>query len=108
MTIGPDGKHRLSRVLYRSEFSHNSEGARGYAISSAGEFSSQMTPLHVAENASDLAEADAITARRTQELDKLVSETERKNLNVKTVVRIGKAYVEIVAMQKKDAPASLS
>jgi nucleotide-binding universal stress UspA family protein len=96
LTIGPDGKHRLSRVLYCTDFSHSSEGARGYAISLAAEFSSELTLLHVAENASDLAEADAIIARRTQELDKLISETEGKNLNVKTVVRFGKAYEEIV------------
>ena len=77
MTVDPDGKHRLSRILYCTDFSHNSEGARGYAISLAAEYSAELTLLHVAENASDLATADAIIAERTQELDKLISGTEQ-------------------------------
>jgi len=96
MTIGPDGTHRLSRILYCTDFSHNSEGARGYATSLAAEYSAELTLLHVADNASDLARADAIIAERTRELDKIVSEAERKNLNVKTMVRFGKPYEEIV------------
>jgi nucleotide-binding universal stress UspA family protein len=80
MTVGPDGKHRLSRILYCTDFSHNSEAARGYATSMAAEYGAELTLLHVADNASDLARVDAIIAKRTRELDKLVSETERKNL----------------------------
>jgi nucleotide-binding universal stress UspA family protein len=95
-TIGPDGKHRLNRILYCTDFSHNSEGARGYATSLAAEYRAELTLLHVANNVSDLARADAIIAERTTELDKLVSETERKNVDVKTMVRFGKPYEEIV------------
>jgi nucleotide-binding universal stress UspA family protein len=35
-------------------------------------------------------------AERTQELDKLVSDTERRNLKVRSAVRLGKPYQEIV------------
>jgi nucleotide-binding universal stress UspA family protein len=62
--------------------------------------------LHVAENASDLARAEATIAERTQQLDKLVSETERKNLNVRSIVRFGKPYEEIVR-HATEAQASL-
>jgi nucleotide-binding universal stress UspA family protein len=96
MTIGPDGKHRLSRILYCTDFSHNSEAARGYATSLAAEYSAELTLLHVADEAVDPGRADEIIAERTRELDKLVSDTERKNLNLKTVVRFGKPYEEIV------------
>jgi nucleotide-binding universal stress UspA family protein len=93
---GPDGRHRLSRILYCTDFSNNSERARGYAISVAAEYSADLTLLHVAENVPDLARAEAIIAERTQELNKLVSETERKNFNVTSAVRFGKPYEQIV------------
>jgi nucleotide-binding universal stress UspA family protein len=93
---GPDGRHRLSGIVYCTDFSNNSERARGYALSLAAEYSAELTLLHVAENAPDLARADAIIAERTQELDKLVSDMERRNLNVRSAVRFGKPYEEIV------------
>jgi nucleotide-binding universal stress UspA family protein len=93
---GPDGHHRLNRILYCTDFSNNSERARGYAISLAAEYSAELTLLYVAEAAPDLARAEAIIVERTRELDKLVSETERKNLNVRSAVRFGKPYEEIV------------
>jgi nucleotide-binding universal stress UspA family protein len=96
LTTGPDGKHRLSRILYCTDFSHNSDGARGYAISLAAEYSAELTLLHVAGNASDLARADVIIAERTQELHQLISDTERKNLNLRLTVKFGKPYEEIV------------
>ena len=93
---GTGERHGLSRILYCTDFSTNSERARGYAISLAAEYNAELTLLHVAETARDLASAEAIIAERTQELDKLVSETERKNLNVRSAVRFGKPYEEIV------------
>jgi nucleotide-binding universal stress UspA family protein len=92
----PDGRHRLKRILCCTDFSHHSERARGYAISLAAEYGAELTLLHVAERCQDLAKMDAIIAERTQELDKLLSETERKNLKVKLVVKSGKPYEEIV------------
>ena len=93
---GPDGHHRLNRILYCTDFSNNSERARGYAISLAAEYSAELTLLYVAEAAPDLARAEAIIVERTRELDKLILETERKNLNVRSAVRFGKPYEEIV------------
>jgi nucleotide-binding universal stress UspA family protein len=98
---GADGRHRLSRILYCTDFSHNSEGARGYAVSLAAEYGAELTLLHVAENASDLGRADAILAERTRELDKLVSKTERKTLNVRLATKYGKPYEEIVRYAKE-------
>ncbi|HUK23466.1 MAG TPA: universal stress protein [Terriglobales bacterium] len=106
VTIGPDGKHHLSRILYCTDFSHNSEGARGYAVSLAAEYGAELTLLHVAENASDSEKAHAILAERARELDKLVSKTERANLKVRLAVRFGKPYEEIVRYAA-EAEASL-
>jgi nucleotide-binding universal stress UspA family protein len=75
LTTDRDGHHRLTRILYCTDFSNNSERARGYAISLAAEYGAELTLLHVAQSAPDLARAEVIIAERTQELGKLVSET---------------------------------
>ncbi len=93
---GPDGRHRLSRILYCTDFSDNSERALGYAISLAAEYGAELVLLHVAESPSDVARAEEIIAERTNELDMLVSEKKRKNLNLRSAVRFGKPYEEIV------------
>jgi len=94
MTTGPDGKHRLSRILYCTDFSTNSERAMQYAISSAEEYGAELTVLHVTGSTEDLARAEARIAGRREELDKLISEN--RHLTVRTAVRCGKAYEEIV------------
>ncbi len=96
MTTGPDGKHRLSRILFCTDFSANSERARAYAISLTAEYGAELTLLHVAEGASDQSNAEAIIAESKQELDKLIAEDERKQLKVRTLLRFGKPYEEIV------------
>jgi nucleotide-binding universal stress UspA family protein len=99
LDAGPDNRHRLSRILYCTDFSNNSEQARGYAVSLAAEYGADLALLHVAEKAPDLAKAEAIVAARTQELDKLVSATERNNFNARSAVRFGKPYEEIVSIR---------
>ena len=96
MTTGPDGSHRLSRILYCTDFSGNSERARDYAISVAEEYGAELTMLHLVEHAPDLARAEALIATRAEQLDRLVPENERRNLKVRTAVRCGKPYAEIV------------
>lgn len=94
MTTGPDGKHRLSRILYCTDFSVNSERALQYAVSAAEEYGAELTVLHVTGRTEDLARAEAKIAGRREELDKLISENRR--LTVSSAVRCGKAYEEIV------------
>jgi len=96
LATGPDGRHRLSRIIYCTDFSNNSEHARGYALSVAAEYGAELVLLHVAVKARDLERAEEISAERTQELGKLVSETEQKDLKVRSIVRFGKPYEEIV------------
>jgi nucleotide-binding universal stress UspA family protein len=93
---GPDGHHRLSRIFYCTDFSNNSERARSYALSLAAEYGAELILLHVAESRSDAERTKEIIAEHTHELDKLVLEAERKSLKVKSAVRFGKPYEEIV------------
>lgn len=106
MTTSPGGRHRLSRILYCTDFSKNSEIARGYAISLAAEYAAELTILHVAEDAPDLARAEAIISARTVQLDKLIAEDERKKINVGAAVRFGKPYEQIVR-HARETQASL-
>jgi nucleotide-binding universal stress UspA family protein len=100
MTTGPDGTHRLSRILYCTDFSVNSEGALQYAISLAAEYSAELTMVHVVEGKTDPTKAEAITAAFTERLNKLVADHQR-HLKVGTVVRCGKPYQEIVGYAKE-------
>ena len=99
MTIGPDGKHRLSRIFYCTDFSGNSEPALQYAISLAAEYGAELTMLHVVGGAPDLTKA--MIAARAEQLDKLISDEQRKHLSVRTSVRRGKRYGEIVGYAKE-------
>ena len=101
MTTGPDGKHRLSRILCCTDFSINSERALQYALFVAEEYGAELIMFHVVEGAMDPATTEAIVAARTEQLDKLVSDDQRKHLNVRTAVRRGKPYQEIVGYAKE-------
>jgi universal stress protein A len=90
LATGPDGRHRLSSILYCTDFSNNSERARGYAVSLAAEYSAQLILLHVAENESNVAKAEATIAARKQTLDELVSDSERNILKCEVRSKIWK------------------
>ncbi len=101
MTTGPEGKHRLSRIVYCTDFSIHSERALQYAISVAAEYGAQLTMLHVVEGTPDPTTAEAIIAARTEQLDKLILDDQRKHLNVSIAVRCGKPYEQIVGYAKE-------
>ena len=101
ITTGPDGRHRLSRIVYCTDFSSNSERALQYAISVAAEYRAELTMLHVVEGAPDSTNTDAIIATRTEQLNKLIPDNQRKHFNVRTAVRFGKPYEEIVGYARE-------
>lgn len=96
MTTGPDGKHRLSRILYCTDFSINSERALQYALFLAEEYGAELTMFHVVEGTLDPTRSEAVIAARSEQLDRLISDEQRRHLKVRTVVRCGKSYEEIV------------
>jgi nucleotide-binding universal stress UspA family protein len=88
-------RQRVSRILYCTDFSTNSGRAREYAVSLAAEYGAELILFHVGV-ASDLAGARDVMAARTRQLDELVPAAERQKLTVKSAVRFGKPYEEIV------------
>lgn len=96
MTTGPDGRHRLTRILYCTDFSENSDKAMVYAISVAAEYGAELMVLHVVERAPDLASAETLIATRAEQLVRLLPVNEGRKFTVNTAVRLGKPYQEIV------------
>jgi nucleotide-binding universal stress UspA family protein len=90
--------HHLNRILFCADFSENSERALNYAISTAAEYDAELTLLHVLEEVPSPAKTEKAIAATTEQLDKLIPPEERKTLKIKTAVRIGKPYRQIIQL----------
>jgi len=90
--------HHLSRILFCTDFSENSERALSYALSATGEYDAELTLLHVLEDVPSPARTAEAVAAATERLDKLIPPEARKTLKIKTAVRIGKPYREIIQL----------
>jgi len=90
--------HHLSRILFCADFSENSEWALKYAISATAEYDAELTLLHVVEGVPSQAETEEAMAAAAERLDKLIPLEGRKTLKIKTAVRIGKPYAQIIQL----------
>ncbi|MGC1291526.1 MAG: universal stress protein, partial [Candidatus Acidiferrales bacterium] len=93
--------HRLDRILLCTDFSENSERALNYAVSVAEEYSAEITLLNVLEHAPAPAEQKSAIAAAQKQLDKLISPEQHKSLKIKTAMRVGKAYEQIVKLAEE-------
>ena len=91
------GKHQLRRILYCTDFSENSERALRYAVSATEEYGAELTLLHVVEDTRNPAKSEAAMATATEQLDKLKGRIGNA-LKIKTAVRIGKPYQQIIEL----------
>jgi nucleotide-binding universal stress UspA family protein len=90
--------HHLSRILFCTDFSDNSERALNYALSARAEYDAELTLLHVLEEVSTPAKKEEAVATAKDELEKLIPPEERKTLKIKAVVRIGRPYQQIIQL----------
>jgi nucleotide-binding universal stress UspA family protein len=88
--------HHLSRILFCTDFSEASERALNYAISATAEYNAELTLLHVLEEVPSPAKTEEAIATATLQLDKLIPQEGRKTFKIKTAVRIGKPYMQII------------
>jgi|SRR6266403_675328 nucleotide-binding universal stress UspA family protein len=88
--------HHLSRILFCTDFSENSEHALNYAISATAEYDAELTLLHVLEEIPTPGATQEAMATAAEQLDKLIAPDKRKTIKMKTEVRIGKAYEQII------------
>jgi len=88
--------HHLNRILFCTDFSENSERALNYAISATAEYDAELTLLHVLEEVPSPAKTEQAIAAATAQLNKLIPPEGPKALKIKTAVRIGKPYRQII------------
>jgi len=99
------GKQRdhvhLSRILFCTDFSENSERALNYAISLTADYDAEITLLHVLEHVPSSANLEEATAAATEQLDRLVPPEGRKAGKIGTTVLIGKPYQRIIQFARE-------
>jgi nucleotide-binding universal stress UspA family protein len=97
----PDHVHRLRRILFCADFSENSARALNYAISATAEYDAELTLLHLLEDAPSAPKTEEAIAAATEQLNRLIPPEKRKTLKIKTEVRIGKPYQEIIQFARE-------
>jgi nucleotide-binding universal stress UspA family protein len=93
---------RLSKILLCSDFSECSERALQYAISLATEYKSELTVLHVLEHSPSPEQREVEDARVIHLLEGQVPAKARSCCEIKTIVRTGKAYEEIIKLAEQE------
>jgi nucleotide-binding universal stress UspA family protein len=88
----------LKRILYCTDFSEHSEQAWEHAVSLAAEYHAELTLLHVLEDILSSSDIEDETAKALERLEKQISPRAHKNVVTKPVVRIGKAYQQIIQL----------
>ena len=81
-----------------TDFSAPSHRALEYALSAAAEYGAELTLLHVLEDIPSSANIEEAIAIATKELDKMIPPEGVKSAKIKTMVRIGRAYEQIIQL----------
>lgn len=92
----------LRKVLACSDFSECSDRALGYAISLATEYNSELSLLHVLEHLPPPEQREAENARVVQLMTGKIPREAQSCCKIKTVVRAGKPYEEIVKLAEEE------
>jgi nucleotide-binding universal stress UspA family protein len=93
---------RLNRILFCTDFSENSRRALGHALSLTAEYNAELTLLHVLKDtpgASIIDEAIAL-----EQLDNLIPPEKPKAGRIRSVVRRGSAYEQIIQFSLETQP----
>lgn len=92
----------LRKVLACSDFSECSDRALDYAISLATEYNSELSLLHVLEHLPPPERREAENARVTHLMEGKLPQEAQSCCKIKTVVRAGKPYEEIVKLAEEE------
>ncbi len=87
---------RIRRILCCVDFSAHSERALEYALTLGDAYGSEVTVLHVLDDISSSEDIGTETTRTIENLEKLIPPAARRSTKVHFVVRLGKAYLEIL------------
>jgi universal stress protein A len=97
---------QLQRIIFCTDFSDPARRALEYALSVAAEYDAEITLLHVLEDVQTLANIKEAIATATKQLDKLIPHEVGKAAKVRIMVRIGRAYEQIIQLAL-EMPADL-
>jgi|SRR5271157_19441 len=99
--VAPEGARdslQLRRVIFCTDFSDPSHRALEYALSVTTEYDAELTLLHVLEDVPSSANIEGAIAKATEQLDELIPPEGVKAGKIKTMVRIGRAYQQIIEL----------
>ena len=89
---------QLRKIIFCTDFSEHSTRALSYAFSLAMEYNADLTLLHVLDDIPGGAELRDATVKAVHELEKPIPAEARNWCSIKTSVRVGKPYQEIVQL----------
>jgi nucleotide-binding universal stress UspA family protein len=99
--VAPSDKEtavQLRKILFATDFSQNSDKALGYALSLAMEYNAELILLHVLEEIPPSTDLQTATAEITGQLERPIPPDARNWCTIKSVVRVGKPYQEVIQL----------
>ncbi len=93
----PEPVH-LRRMLLCSDFSDHAHRASQYAVSMAREYGAELTLVHVLETFPSETDIQNATAGVLDQLEQVVPADQRGGCHIRSVVRIGKPYQQIIQL----------
>ena len=97
--VAPDGAQgsiQLRRVIFCTDFSDPARRALEYALSVAAEYDVEITLLHVLDDVQSLTNIQEAIATAARQIDRLIPPEGGRATKIKTMVRIGRAYEQII------------
>ena len=88
----------LKKIVLCTDFSDHAHRASEYALSLAAEYHAELTLLHVLETFPNSADIENVTREALEQLDETVPPDQRSGCNVRSLVRIGKPYQQIIQL----------
>jgi nucleotide-binding universal stress UspA family protein len=93
---------RLNRILFCTDFSENSRRALGHALSLTAEYNAELTLLHVLKDIPGASIIDEAIAM--EQLDNLIPPEKPKAGRIRSMVRKGSAYEQIIQFSLETQP----
>lgn len=87
---------QLRKLLFCTDFSEYSTRALDHAVSIAAEYDAELTVLYVLEHMPASADLESVTKPLLVQLDGVIAPAARERCTIKPLVRVGKAYLEII------------
>jgi len=99
--VAPNKKNdcvQLHKILLATDFSDTGQRAFAYALSLAMEYNAELTLLHVLEEVPRDEELASVTTRLIHKLEAFVPADAPNWCSIRSVIRVGKPYQEIVQL----------